>query len=151
MTPFANPLIAPVPPAVDIANISNSNPCVINTTTPHGYSQGIIGRIVIPYPGVMESINGKMFVFAVSTLFPTVLIPIVYLNGAVPSILLNSINLGAFTTAPLVRIVPPVGAPYFTPGQQAQIIPTGDYSIITLQNFADIIGPNNPVLPFPGN
>jgi len=151
VTPFANPLITPVPPAVNISNITNSSICVITTATPHGYSSGIMCKIVIPYPGVMESLNGKTFFMAVANGFPNQLVPITVLSGSKNIQGINTTNIGAFAPAPLVKIVPPIGPPFFTPGQQAQIIPTGDYSIINLTNFADIIGPNNPVIPFPGN
>ncbi len=154
MTPFANPLIHPIPPAVNIANISNSSNCIITTSTPHGYSSGIVCRIVIPYPNVMEEINGKTFVMAIVTGFPNVLIPIVmFTNSGEPTIGVNTTNIGPFVTAPLVRIVPPPPAvPFFVPGQQAQIIPTGDFSASSIdKNFSDIIGPNNPPIPLPGN
>ncbi len=152
MTPFPNPLIHPVPPAVNIANISNTWPCVITTTVPHNYVAGIVCRIVIPYPKVMEEINGKTFTMTTVVGAPTLLLPILSVSGNTPTTFLNTRNIGAFVAAPLVRIVPPPPAvPFFAPGQQAQIIPTGDFTAGTIENPADIIGPNNPPIPLPGN
>ena len=144
MTPFANPLIQPVPHAVAIANIANSNPCVVQTATPHGYKNLIIVSIVIPYPNVMPQFSGKTYVAFVFN--PTILV--LFTNGTFLPV--DSTKYGAFAAAPNVRVVE-LDPPYppiitFIPGQQAQVVPTGEFST-TLLNVSDIIGPNNPPVP----
>ncbi len=160
MTPFANPLINFVPPAVNITAITNAKICVITTATPHGYNSGIYCTIVIPYPGVMEEINGKTYLMLPVT--PTQLIPLASFspNPYVSGSFLDTTNIGPFTTGPTIRTVthaptpsvrvppgppPPPFVPVvaFVPAQQAQVVPSGEFGTVLL-NASNVIGPNNP-------
>lgn len=167
MTPYANPLIQPVPPAAIIANITNSTRAVITTASPHGYASGIYCTINIPYPNVMTQINGKTYFFIV--LSATQLIPLVAFSssggGIFSFVFLDTSNIGPFSTGPLARCfagqpqpLPPLPpnpilpvVPFFVPAQQPQLIPAGEQSFGIFPNVSDIIGPNNPPIPPPGN
>jgi len=147
VTPFANPLITFVPPAVNITAITNAKICVITTATPHGYNSGIYCTIVIPYPGVMEEINGKTYLMLPVT--PTQLVPLASFspNTYVSGSFLDTSLIGAFTTGPTARVVqlnppnPPIIT--FIPAQQAQVVPSGEFGTVLL-NASNVIGPNNP-------
>ncbi len=164
MTPFANPLIRAVKPATVITNITNAYPAVITTSAPHGYADGIFATIVIPYPKVMTQINGKTYLFFV--LSPTQLIPVIafaFNGSSVSATFLDTRNIGPFSLGPLATCtipqpqplpplppIPPMPPVTFTvPAQQAQLVPNGEFAVLT--NVSDIIGPNNPPIPFPGN
>lgn len=148
-----------VPSAATITNITNSKPCVITTALPHGYSAGIYCTIVIPYPKVMEEINGKTYFMV--PLSPTQLVP---LASIIPSpnptvVFLDTTNIGAFSLGPLVTCtphqptpavrvppgpIPPVVpvVPFQVPAQKSQVVPSGEIAT-TLKNASDVIGPRN--------
>ena len=165
MTPFANPLIRAVPPAVNIVNITNAIEAVITTATPHGYFSGIYCTINIPYPNVMPALNGKTYLMVVGS--PTTLIPIIsFAPGLIGSFIgVDTTTMGPWAAAPNVTCtvpqpqprpplppIPPKPPVTFTvPGQQAQLIPAAERSFTRFPNVSDIIGPNNPPIPPPGN
>jgi len=147
MTPYPNPLITFVPPAVEITNITNSNPAIITTAVPHGYSPGLYVTVVIPYPNVMEQINGNTY-FCVPLNATQLVLIVELLPGTSPTIIpLDTTHFSPWSTGPTVRVIEldPPNPPIITnvPAQVAQLVPSGEIAT-TLANVSNVIGPNNP-------
>ncbi len=133
-----------VPPAATIVTITNSNPCIIQTALPHGYSVGIYCTIVIPYQKVMQEINGKTYFMI--PLGPTLLVPLVSISPSPQTsfVALDTTRMSAFSLGPLVTCTPPPpGVPFQVPAQKSQVVPSGEIAT-TLANASNVIGPNNP-------
>ena len=56
-----------IPTSNTIATITNANPGVVTTNTNHGYSTGLIVRLVVPTIFGMPQVNGKVFNITVLT------------------------------------------------------------------------------------
>ena len=110
-----------LPASKIINNITQANPAVITTTTNHGYLTGLFVRIVFPYTGSMEQLNGNIYEITV-------------LNNTDFSIPVNSTKFDPFNTAPLWL---------FTPIQEAQTIPVAEINS-SISQATNNIGPNNP-------
>ena len=93
----------------------------------------------------MQALNGNTY--AISVLSPTTFALLEYTNNNFTNprnfIGVDTRNLGAFTSAPLVRIVDE-GVVSYIPGQKAQTIPSAELNKF-LTSAADVIGPNNPM------
>jgi len=143
------------PARADIANITNAPVALVFTVNPHGYQNYIQVTIVIPYPNVMEQINGKTYTALVFN--PNVLILFEYFNSPTNFKFLDTSKIGPFAIAPLVQCTIPQPQPlppappipptppvtFFVPGQKAQLVPAGE-TTQTLLNASNVIGPNNP-------
>ena len=119
-----------VPHRRDITNITNSFPAVVTTSDDHGYFAGSFITIFIPYPNVMQQLNGKTYLIQV-------------LSDTTFSIPVDTTNYSAFAASADVIVTPPVGPPFSVPAQQAQSIPSAEFGT-TLRNASNVIGPNNP-------
>ena len=111
------------PSAVDITNITNANPAVVTTVSPHGYQPGIFITIFIPYRNSMPQIMKKSYL-------ATILSPTTF------SVPVDSTNFTPFTLGPFNLAL---GVYY----QTAQAVPTAEFAT-TLANAQNVIGPNNP-------
>ena len=115
-----NPNFPWLPDLRFISSISQSNPAVITTTAPHGYSSGYTVRVVFPFPYAlrfgMYQINGQTGV--IDVLSPTTF-----------SISINSLGFDPFVVG--------------TALEQAQVVPIGQYSNANL-NDSTQVNPANP-------
>ena len=92
------------PYATDIGGISNTNPCMIHTTTDHGYQDGLSVRIFFPIEGFgMEPLANQQF-------------PITVIDAQTFSIPIDSTNFNPFN----ITII----------DQNAQCIPTGEFKFL---------------------
>lgn len=103
-----------IPLPRNIAAITQTFPAFIQTTQNHGYNQGLIVRIVIPYSGSMSQINNQFG------------IALVIAPNAIALLGVDSRNYLPFTLAPLVQVVKPPNPPFFVNSQQAQVIPIAE-------------------------
>lgn len=146
------------PASADIINITNSTTAVVETREPHGYFDYILVTVVIPYPNVMQEINGKTYIGIVVDDTNIALLEYYYSPGTLSNFKgVNTTNLTPFSTGPLQRCVEPQFQPlpplppippappvvFFVNAQQAQLVPAGELPI-TLRNASNVIGPNNP-------
>ena len=130
------------PSRANILNITNSNPAIVTTDSPHGYYDFILLTVVIPYPNVMQEINGNTYIGLI--LNNTTIVLANYIIGNFTVKFLDTTKLTAFSTGPTILITPPPPAvPYYAPAQKAQLVPAGEMAI-TLKNASDVVGPNNP-------
>src|SRR5665213_958365 len=101
--PFQTPYFAPA--GNDITAITNANPASVTTFTPHGYFNGAVVRLYIPYNFGMQQINfmkGIITVTGVSTF-----------NIAIDTTLMD-----AFVVPPMEPLGPiPPPRKYTTPAQ----------------------------------
>lgn len=135
-----------VPPAATITAITNSTFCVITTALPHGYSAGIYCTIVIPYPNVMEEINGQTYFMV--PLNATQLVPLSYIlpGPRATFTVLDTTKMTPFSLGPMVTCIPHAPLPpipFQVPAQKSQVVPSGEIAT-TLKNASDVIGPRNP-------
>lgn len=131
-------LVRYVPPAREISNITNGFPAIVTTVLPHTYSPGIFVTIVIPYPGVMEPINGKTYLAGIVS--PTQLALFDWEN----LIYVDTRNMTPFSTGPVVATYPTHAPPaVYVPAQKSQVVPAGEIAT-TLANASNVIGPRNP-------
>lgn len=125
-----NPWVFPVNPNFPwlpntnvIAGITNANPAVITTSSPHGYSTGLNVRVVFPFPYTnsfgMPQINGLTGLIAV--LSPTTF-----------SIAIDTTNLDPFVIG--------------TTLQQPQVIPIGQQTVADLDDSGQVNPPNPETL-----
>lgn len=110
-----------LPAAQNILNITQSNPAIVLTEFNHGYADGLYVRIVIPYRGSMEQVNGNIYLITV-------------LGLSTFSIPVNSTQFDLFTLAPFWLLLPT---------QEAQAIPVAEINS-SLSQAVDNIGPRNP-------
>nr|CAB4126358.1 hypothetical protein UFOVP88_22 [uncultured Caudovirales phage] len=115
MSSFSNNF---VPTASVISNITNANPCLVTTVSPHGYDNNLLVRIFFP-PGNncgMSQINGMQALLTVAS----------NVSFTLP---INSIEFDAFNPAYSL--------------QYPQAIPTGEIGY----TFTDAIMNNDNIIP----
>lgn len=110
-----------VPEATVISSITQANPCVITTTAPHGYSDGLVVRVSFPFPYSssfgMTQINGLSG-------------PILVLSPTTFSMPINTTNFSPFT----------VGTTLQTP----QILPIGNLANAPITDDFTQVNPVDP-------
>lgn len=95
-----------VPNGQIIQSITNANPAIVTTTTPHGYKNGLYVRLVLPEGFGMRQVNNQVYLIHI-------------LSNTQFSIDTNSTNFDAFNLLPAT--------------QKPQVIPVGEVAL-TLDN-----------------
>jgi hypothetical protein len=116
-----NPNFPWLPKATVISAITNANPAVVTTTTNHGYSDGLIVRVVLPFP--YFSAFGMIQINGLSG-------PILVLSPTTFSVAINTLTFDPFVVG--------------TSLENAQIIPIGMLADASINDDFTQVNPVNP-------